>query len=104
MIGFEELRTMKSDAILINTARGGIVNERELVDGLRNRVIAGAGVDALSEEPPSADHPLMGADIPGLFITPHNAWGSREARQAALNQLADIIEAFSAGAPINVVA
>lgn len=104
MIGLAELQAMKSDAILINTARGGIVNERELADSLRNRVIAGAGVDALSEEPPSPDHPLMADDIPGLIITPHNAWGSREARQAALDQLAEIIESFSAGAPINVVA
>ena len=103
MIGIEELRAMKTDAILINTARGGIVNERELADCLRRRVIAGAGVDALGEEPPSPDHPLMAADLPGLIITPHNAWGSREARQAALDQLTDIIESFSAGVPTNVV-
>jgi len=103
LIAWDELRRMKPEAILINTARGGIVNERDLVDGLRQGVIAGAGVDTLTEEPPSAGHPLLAGDIPNLLLTPHNAWASRTARQAALAQLSAVIEAFAVGSPINVV-
>lgn len=104
MIGRRQMELMKPDAILINTARGEIVNEHELADCLREGIIAGAGLDALGKEPPSAGHPLMAADIPNLIITPHNAWASRQARQAALDQLAEIIRAFMMGEPINVVA
>jgi glycerate dehydrogenase len=60
-------------------------------------------VDTLSEEPPPPGHPLLAADIPNLLLTPHNAWASRPGRQAALDQLAAVIGAFLAGAPINVV-
>jgi glycerate dehydrogenase len=103
LIARDELRRMKPEAILINTARGGIVNERDLAEGLRHGVIAGAGLDTLTVEPPPADHPLLAGDIPNLLLTPHNAWASRTARQAALAQLAAVIEAFAVGAPINVV-
>lgn len=103
LIGRDELHCMKSGAILINTARGGIVNERDLAEGLRQGVIAGAGVDTLTSEPPPADHPLLADDIPNLLVTPHNAWASRRARQAALDQLSAVIEAFTTGSPINVV-
>jgi len=104
LIGRDQLRAMKADAILINTARGGIVNEQDLADCLRAGEIGGAGIDTLSREPPSPDHPLLAADIPNLLVTPHNAWASRGARQAALNQLADIITGFKAGTPLNVLA
>ena len=97
------LRAMKSDALLINTARGAIVNEPDLADCLREGIIAGAGIDVLSEEPPPADHPLLANDIPNLIVTPHNAWASRTARQAAMDQLAEIIEAFTAGDLLNRV-
>jgi len=103
LIGHDELRRMKPDAILINTARGGIVDEQALADGLRAGVLGGAGVDTLSQEPPPPDHPLLAADIPNLLLTPHNAWASRSARQAALDQLASVIAGFVRGRPINVV-
>jgi glycerate dehydrogenase len=98
-----ELVSMKSDAILINTARGGIVNERDLADALRAGDIGGAGVDTLTSEPPARDHPLLAADIPNLLLTPHNAWASKRGRQAALDQLTRIVQAFAAGQPFNVV-
>jgi glycerate dehydrogenase len=98
-----ELVSMKSDAILINTARGGIVNERDLADALRAGDIGGAGVDTLTSEPPPPDHPLLAADIPNLLLTPHNAWASKRGRQAALDQLTRIVQAFAAGQPFNVV-
>jgi len=104
LIGRDQLRAMKGDSILINTARGDIVNERELVEALRNGVIAGAGLDTLGVEPPPADHPLLAADIPNLLITPHNAWASRRARQTAMDQLAAIVNGYASGRPINVVA
>ncbi len=97
------LHAMKPQALLINTARGGIVVEQDLADVLRQGVIAGAAVDTLSEEPPPADHVLLADDIPNLIVTPHNAWASRTARQAALDQLAEVICAFAAGRPLNRV-
>ncbi len=98
------LRIMKPGAILINTARGGIVNEQDLADGLRAGELGGAGVDTLSVEPPPADHPLLATDIPNLIITPHNAWESITARQACLDQLAGIVTAYRHGQPKNRVA
>jgi len=103
LLGPGELRLMKRGAILINTARGGIVDEQALADSLRAGIIGGAGVDTLSVEPPPPDHPLLATDIPNLLVTPHNAWASRSARQAALDQLAAIVTGFAAGDPLNVV-
>ena len=103
LITWDELRCMKPEAILVNTARGGIVNETDLAEALRQGVIAGAGVDTLTREPPPPDHPLLADDVPNLLVTPHNAWASRGARQAALAQLSSVIEAFAAGSPINVI-
>ncbi len=97
------LQKMKPGAFLINTARGGIVVESDLADALRAGEIAGAGVDTLSEEPPPANHPLLAPDIPNLIITPHNAWASRSARQACVDQLAKVITAFQSDQPINRV-
>ncbi len=97
------LERMKPDAILINAARGGIVVEQDLADCLREGVIAGAGVDVLTTEPPPPDHPLLAGDIPNLIVTPHNAWASRKARQALIIQLAEIIRAFARGQPLNRV-
>jgi glycerate dehydrogenase len=96
-------RAMKDDALLINTARGAIVNEAELADALRRGDIGGAGIDVLSVEPPPSDHPLLADDIPNLILTPHNAWASRRARQACVDQLADIIRSFRRGQPVNRV-
>ncbi|MDX1460160.1 MAG: D-2-hydroxyacid dehydrogenase [Xanthomonadales bacterium] len=97
------LQRMKRSAILINTARGGIVVEEDLAASLRDGIIAGAGVDVLTEEPPPPDHPLLAEDIPNLIVTPHNAWASRRARQALIDQLAAVIRAFERGQPINRV-
>lgn len=94
---------MKQDAFLINTARGAVIEAEDLADALRAGEIAGAGIDTLSVEPPPRDHPLLAADIPNLIVTPHNAWASRTARQAALDQLARVVESMQAGEPINVV-
>lgn len=104
LIGATELARMKRGAILINCARGGVVDEAALADALRRGVIAGAGIDVLTQEPPPADHPLLAADVPNLIVTPHIAWASREAMQAVADQLVDNIDAFIAGAPRNVVA
>ncbi|TNE96873.1 MAG: D-2-hydroxyacid dehydrogenase [Gammaproteobacteria bacterium] len=81
MIGERELRMMKPDSLLINTSRGGLVNEQALADALRAGYIGGAGFDVLTEEPPRNGNPLLADDIPNLIITPHSAWASREARQ-----------------------
>ncbi len=103
LIGASELRLMKPDALLINTARGGIVDEAALAEALREHRLAGAGVDVLPEEPPPADHPLLAPDIPNLIVTPHTAWTSREARQRLVDQLADNIRAWQDGKARNVV-
>jgi len=97
------LSAMKPDAILINTARGGIVVEQDLADALRRGVIAGAAIDTLSVEPPPPDHVLLAPDIPNLIVTPHNAWASRTARQAAVDQVAKGITAFVTGNVMNRV-
>ncbi|HLT14700.1 MAG TPA: D-2-hydroxyacid dehydrogenase [Marinobacter sp.] len=81
MIGERELRLMKPTALLVNTSRGGLVNEEALADALRSGEIAGAGFDVLTEEPPRNGNPLLAEDIPNLVVTPHSAWASREARQ-----------------------
>jgi glycerate dehydrogenase len=72
---------MKPRALLINTSRGGLVDEAALAEALRNGEIAGAGFDVLTEEPPRNGNPLLAGDIPNLIVTPHSAWASREARQ-----------------------
>ncbi|MEQ5814018.1 D-2-hydroxyacid dehydrogenase [Marinobacter sp. NFXS11] len=81
LIGARELKMMKPDSLLINTSRGGLVNEQALADALRAGEIGGAGFDVLTEEPPRNGNPLLADDIPNLIVTPHSAWASREARQ-----------------------
>ncbi|MFO7530688.1 MAG: D-2-hydroxyacid dehydrogenase [Marinobacter sp.] len=85
LIGKRELEMMKNDALLINTSRGGLVDEQALADALRAGVIGGAGFDVLTEEPPRNGNPLLADDIPNLIVTPHSAWASREARQRIVN-------------------
>lgn len=107
LIDADALRAMKPSALLINTARGGIVDEAALAQALREGWIAGAGFDVLSAEPPADDHPLLAADLlalPNFMLTPHVAWSSRLAMQALADQLMDNIDAFMAGAPRNRVA
>lgn len=103
LIGGRELALLKPGAILINTARGGVVDERALAEALRGGRLGGAGIDVLSEEPPPADHVLLAPDLPNLIVTPHIAWASRESRQRALDQVAENIEAFRAGSPRRLV-
>jgi glycerate dehydrogenase len=107
LIGEAELRAMKPSALLINTARGGIVNEPALIQALKEGWIAGAGFDAITVEPPPADHPMVDPALlalPNFLLTPHVAWSSRPAMQTLADQLIDNIEAFVAGAPKNRVA
>jgi glycerate dehydrogenase len=94
---------MKPDALLINTARGGLVDEAALATALRSGKLGGAGIDVLSEEPPRPDNPLLASRIPNLIVTPHIAWASREARQRVIDAIAANIRDFLAGTPVNVV-
>ena len=94
LISRSELETMKPTALLINTARGGIVDEQALADGLREGLIGGAGIDVLTEEPPVNGNPLLAEDIPNLLVTPHCAWASREARQRMVEQSAENLTAY----------
>lgn len=103
MIGVRELSLMRPDAILINTARGGLVDEDALAHALTERRIAGAGVDVLTTEPPTHGNVLLELDLPNLIVTPHVAWASRQAMQILADQLIDNLDAFVAGAPRNVV-
>jgi glycerate dehydrogenase len=103
MIGSKELASMKKTAVLINTARGGIVDEEALADALRKGVIAGAGFDVLTVEPPKQGNVLLDPTIPNLIVTPHVAWASKEAMQVLADQLIDNIDAFVEGSPRNVV-
>ncbi|SIT65950.1 glycerate dehydrogenase [Ectothiorhodosinus mongolicus] len=103
LIDAQALRAMRSDALLINTARGAIVDNAALAEALRAGEIGGAGIDVLESEPPPEDHPLLQSDIPNLIVTPHIAWAAREARQRMVDLLADNITAFAAGHPINEV-
>jgi glycerate dehydrogenase len=104
MIALPEFKRMKRNAILINTARGGLVNEEDLGTALRQKLIAGAGFDVTSPEPPAPDSPLMKLlDLPNFILTPHTAWASRQAIQSLCDQLIDNVEAFVAGNPRNVV-
>ena len=103
LIGAEELARMKPDALLINTARGNIVDEAALAAALREGRLGGAGFDVLAVEPPKEGGPLLAADIPNLIVTPHTAWASRESRQRLMDQVAENIHAYLAGSPRNVV-
>jgi glycerate dehydrogenase len=103
MIGVEQFRRMKRTAILINTARGGLVDERALVQALTEGLIAGAGFDVLSKEPPKEGNPLLELRLPNFILTPHVAWASDGAMQFLADQLIDNIEAFVRGSPQNLV-
>ena len=97
LIGMTELALMKQDALLINTARGGLVDPHALAAALRAGRLGGAGIDVLEQEPPVAGNPLLDPGIPRLIVTPHVAWGAREARQRCLAEMAANIRAFLAG-------
>jgi glycerate dehydrogenase len=103
LFGAAEFKKMKSDAILINTARGGLVDSAALVSALNAGDIAAAALDVLPQEPPVDGNPLLDYDGPNLLVTPHIAWGSNEARQTAIDQLAANIAAFLKGEELNRV-
>ncbi len=103
LMGSRELSTMKPDSLLINCARGGIVDEPALLDAIPRGVIAGAGVDVLSGEPPTSGNVLLEAELPNPIETPRVAWISRESQQILADQLVDNIEAWQAGSAQNVV-
>jgi glycerate dehydrogenase len=103
MIGAAELRAMKPTAILINTARGGLVDEPALAEALRSGKLAGAGFDVLSIEPPAAGNVLLELRQPNFIITPHVAWASDEAMLALADQLSATIDAWADGAPRNLL-
>lgn len=104
LIGAAEFACMKPGALLINTARGGLVDEAALLDALRSGRIGGAGFDVLAKEPPTQGHPLLDLDLPNFILTPHIAWSGREAMQTLADQLIANIEAYAAGTAQNRVA
>ena len=97
LIDTAELALMKSSAILINSARGGIVNEAALAQALLNGTLAGAGVDVLTNEPPREGNPLLDRAIPNLIVTPHCAWVARQSRQRLVEQTVETLRAFLQG-------
>jgi glycerate dehydrogenase len=103
LIGPAEFALMQKHALLINTARGGLVDEAALLDALRSERIAGAGFDVLGKEPPTDGNPLLELNLPNFILTPHIAWSGRAAMQTLADQLIDNIEACVAGSPQNRV-
>jgi len=104
LMGREQFARMKPGSLLINTARGGLIDEAALAEALQSGPLGGAGLDVLGVEPPPADHPLLQLRLPNLLITPHVAWASAEAMQGLADQLIDNIEAWRDGKPRHLVA
>jgi glycerate dehydrogenase len=104
LLNMEAFRKMRADAILVNTARGGIVNEKDLLEAVKSGEIAGAAVDVLTTEPPVSGNPLLDEPMPNLIVTPHIAWAGRHARQRLIVELAENIRAFLDNKPRNLVA
>ncbi len=104
MIGLDEFKRMKDTAIVINTARGGLIVEEDLVTAIKEDMIAGAAIDVLPVEPPTDDHPFLALlERPNFILTPHVAWASHEAIQTLADQVIDNIENYVSGNPSNVV-
>lgn len=101
LLNKDTLRLMKRSAFLLNTSRGPIIIDEDLADALNTGVIAGAGIDVLSVEPPSKDNPLFGAK--NCLITPHIAWATKEARARLMETTVSNLKAFLNGSPVNVV-
>lgn len=103
LIGAAELAAMKPGALLINTARGALVDYPALITALRSGHLGGAGIDVLETEPPSAGHPLLAVSLPNLIVTPHVAWASQASMARLGEQLVAILEAWDRGEPLNAV-
>ncbi len=103
LIDIRAFRKMKRGALLINTARGGLVDETALIQALDEGLIAGAGFDVLTVEPPRNGHPLLELRRPNFLLTPHVAWASDQAMQFLADQLIDNIELWAAGKPRHLV-
>lgn len=105
LINAETLSLMKPTALLVNTARGTLIDETALIQALRERRLAAAALDVISHEPPPADHPIIQAvkELDNLLVTPHTAWSAREARERLLEEVTDNIRAFFEGKPRNIV-
>ena len=103
LITLKEMQMMKKQALLINTARGGIVNEQDLAIALKEGILAGAATDVLSIEPPKEGNPLLDPSIPNLIVTPHTAWASQEAQDNILKQVIENLQAFLKDSPIRVI-
>jgi glycerate dehydrogenase len=99
LIGMPQLRMMKRSALLINTSRGGLVDEQALATALQEGLIGGAGFDVLTREPPTEGNPLLALRMPNFILTPHVAWASDGAMQFLADQLIENIEAFAGGQP-----
>jgi glycerate dehydrogenase len=104
MINSQTLTQMKPTSILINTGRGDLVAEGDLIDALQTGQIAAAGLDVISVEPPPKDHPVIAANLPNLLVTPHSAWSSYESRQRLIDGVVENIRGLRAGEEINRVA
>lgn len=103
LIGAAELAAMKPGSLLINAGRGGLVDEQALRESLEAGHLGGAALDVLTTEPPTQGNPLLDAGVPNLIITPHCAWGSREARQRIVKQLAENLDGHCVGRPVRSV-
>lgn len=103
LIGARELALVKRDALLINTARGALIDGAALAAALRERRIGGAAIDVLPQEPPVDGHPLLDPKLPNLLVTPHVAWAALEARQRCVDEMAANIEDFLRGGTRNRV-
>ncbi|MET1085163.1 MAG: D-2-hydroxyacid dehydrogenase [Burkholderiales bacterium] len=103
LIGEKEMKMMKRTAILINTARGGLVQEDALIRALNEGWIAGAGFDVLTKEPPKEGNPLLDLRLPNFILTPHVAWASDGAMQFLADQIIDNIELWAKGTPQHLV-
>ena len=101
LIGREQISLMKPTSFLINTARGGIINEKELIQCMKDKLIAGAGLDTQEVEPPSDDCELYTLD--NVFVTPHIGWRRLETRQRLVDMTVDNIKGYIDNKPINVV-
>lgn len=103
LINSRTLSWMKNTALLVNTARGGLIDETALASALTQGRLAGAALDVLSTEPPAENHPLLHPHIPNLLLTPHVAWASRQAMQRLVMQLVENLQAFLAHQPVRQV-